>query len=487
MHRRVLRIGLPTILAALLLCGTIVETRAAIDGITGADVGGGVVEFNLTARCDFVSTPDGNSLLIWGYSDDDAPMDAPWYQRAQYPGPTLIVDQGATVRINLTNTITDEEGALIGVNTSMLFPGQQVSSTGGVSGLLAKEAEPGAAVTYTFPATEPGTYMYHSGTRTELQVELGLLGALIIRPSGAGFDAPRQLDGDGLVLTPGHAYNTEDSAFDREYLMIFTEMDPDFHDLVEFDLMDQIDNTDYLPVYWFLNGRNAPDTLAGSAVPWLPTQPYNILPMMHPGERTLVRMIGASRDMHPMHLHGNNGDRIARNGRLLQSPGGTGADLKVSENTFPVIPGETQDIIWTWTGKQLNWDVYGDPDDPDFAHTCSNPACPDTAPADGFDDTTPSVACEDAVTFEYCPDHGKPFPAIIPESQDLTFGGFYSGSPFLGHAGDLPPGEGGLNPWDAYVLIWHVHAEKEIVNFDVFPGGTITFMYVVPPLTPGLP
>ena len=77
--------------------------------------------------------------------------------------------------------------------------------------------------------------------------------------------------------------------------------------------------------------------------------------------------------------------------------------------------------------------------------------------------------------------------AIIPESQDLTFGGFYSGSTFLGHAGDLPPGEGGLNPWNAFALIWHVHHEKEIVNFDIFPGGTITIMYVTPPGTPGLP
>jgi hypothetical protein len=321
----------------------------------------------------------------------------------------------------------------------------------------------------------------------ELQMELGLLGGMIVRPDPSGpFGAPRELDVAGRVITQGHAYNTADSAFDREYLIIFTEMDPTIHDLVEFDAMDQIDNNTYFPVYWFLNGRNLPDTLMPGAVPWLPTQPYNILALQYPGEKTLVRMIGLSRDTHPMHLHGNNGDLIARNGRLLQSPGGSGADLARSINTIPVTPGETADVIWGWTGAKLNWDAYGDPDDPAFAHTCGNTACTDVAPNDGFDDVTGDV-CWDEATYEYCPDHGKPFPTVIPENQSLTFGGFYSGTPFFGSAGDLPPGEGGLNPFNAFVMIWHVHSEKEITNFDVFPGGSITMMYIVPRWLDGLP
>ena len=50
---------------------------------------------------------------------------------------------------------------------------------------------------------------------------------------------------------------------------------------------------------------------------------------------------------------------------------------------------------------------------------------------------------------EYAGDHGKPFPVLLPELQDLTFGGFWSGSPFLGSLAALPPGEGGMNPMAA--------------------------------------
>jgi hypothetical protein len=90
--------------------------------------------------------------------------------------------------------------------------------------------------------------------------------------------------------------------------------------------------------------------------------------------------------------------------------------------------------------------------------------------ADGYDD----------MTSEYCADHGKPFPVILPGDQELTFGGFWSGSPFLGTLGMLPPGEGGLNPNGGYVYMWHSHTEKEMSNFNIFPGGMMTMLIVEP-------
>ncbi len=63
----------------------------------------------------------------------------------------------------------------------------------------------------------------------------------------------------------------------------------------------------------------------------------------------------------------------------------------------------------------------------------------------------------------------------------LAFGGFYSGSPYLGFSGSLPPGEGGLNPWGGFTYMWHSHTEKELVNNDVFPGGMLTLLVIVSP------
>jgi hypothetical protein len=73
---------------------------------------------------------------------------------------------------------------------------------------------------------------------------------------------------------------------------------------------------------------------------------------------------------------------------------------------------------------------------------------------------------------------------LLPGDQELTFGGMYSGSPFLGTLGSLPPGEGGLNPNAGFVFMWHSHTEKEMTNWDIFPGGMMTMLIIEPPGVP---
>jgi hypothetical protein len=179
----------------------------------------------------------------------------------------------------------------------------------------------------------------------------------------------------------------------------------------------------------------------------------------------LLRVVGGSRDMHPFHTHGNNFTMIGRDGRLLESGLNAGPDLAVSDFTLKTVPGQTYDALWTWTGEKLGWDIYGTVADGAPAHDCVS------TDGDDFDDST----------HEYCPDHGKRFPVILPELQDLTFGGFYSGSPFFGEFGDLPPGEGGLNLNGGLFFMWHSHTEKELVNNDIFPGGMMTMCIIEPP------
>ena len=135
----------------------------------------------------------------------------------------------------------------------------------------------------------------------------------------------------------------------------------------------------------------------------------------------------------------------------------------VSDYTLQVVPGSTADSIYEWTGANMGWDILGTPADGAPAHTC-------TDAGDGFD----------ATTHEYCADHGIELPVSLPELQDLTFGGFYSGSPFLGSAATLPPGEGGLNLNGGLFFMWHSHAEKELVNNDAPPGGMMTMRIVEP-------
>jgi manganese oxidase len=434
-------------ISAALLCALatcLAATRAQASITAAAPSGPGTYTF--TAKPDRITTPDGNSVYFWGLANGLA--------RAQYPGPTVVVNQGDTVTISVTNQLP------YGEKTSLTFPGQQgVTSTCAAqpcsAGVLAMEAGTGGTVTYSFTASKTGTFHYTSATRPDLQIEMGLVGALIVRPAAAG-----------------QAYASPDSAFDREYLFLLSEMDSHIHDLVETQNGDAVYKTkllsSYFPNYWFINGRNAPDTMADQdGTSRFPTQPYSSLPKMHPGERLLMRVIGAGHDLHPFHHHGNHARVIAVDGNPLSSDGGLTMDLSHEVFTIQSVPGQTVDAIFTWTGKDLGWDAYGTPTTSgQFAHTCNGL---DTA-SNGYD----------PVTNEWCGDHGKAIPVALPDQLSTSFGGFWSGSPYLGTLSLLPPGQGGLNPDAGFTYMWHSHTEKEITNFDIFPGGMMTMLVIVP-------
>ncbi len=434
--------GMGALLVVALLClwGASASAGALVPGITGPS-------FSLATGQTSISTPDGDSMLIWAYRDvaGNTPV--------QYPGPTLIVTQGQTVTVTLTNTLSQP--------VSIVFPGQgEVTATGGAPGILTREAPPGGGtVTYSFVAANAGTYMYHSGTRPELQVEMGLLGALIVRPTNFDANNPAQRT----------AYGHASTAFDHEYLFLLSEMDPVIHDLVDFGFPQFVDNTTVYPVFWFINGRNGMDTLAAHGAGWLPNQPYGALARAFPGDKVLIRFIGGGRDMHSFHPHGNHSLLIARDGRMLTTNPALGPNLAPSDFTFTVMPGGTYDALFSWTGEKLGWDIYGT--GAEHEHECNGISV--NAP-------NPASAGFDPVTREYCPDHGKPIPVSIPGLQDTAIGGWYSGSPFLGQFGDLPPGEGGLNLNAGLFFMWHSHNEKELTNFDIFPGGMLSFIIIEP-------
>jgi len=446
MKKNWIKFGLLLVTVTALLFMASMPSRAAIQGLTGPN-------FSLTAKQDMISTADGGSILIWGFANGTG--------RAQYPAPTLIVNQGDNVTIDLTNQLP--------APVSMVFPGQAavtatLTSGTWADGSLTKDLNPGAVVRYTFTAQQPGTYTYHSGTNPDLQIEMGLVGALIVRPSGFNPASPT-------------AYGHADSAYNREFLFVLSEMDPRIHEAIEFG--DPYDTTTWWPVYWFINGRTGPDTMSMPNVSWLPTQPYNIMPRFHPGEKVLLRIVGGGRDPHPYHTHGNHVRVIARDGRLLQSAPGAGADLSRMEFTVTSLPGGTIDAIFEWTGKGMGWDIYGT--DTDFEHLCNAKSVADAQALRLINPTDPYFTTQDSTTKELCGDHGKPFPVTPPGQLAFTFGPFYSGSPYLGAGGSLPPGEGGLNPNAGFVFMWHSHNENEIVNNNVFPGGMLTMVIVEPP------
>jgi len=479
--KRRTRAGIALVTALLGVAVAAPPASATIAGLKSAAMG---TTFNFTAKVGYITFADGGSVPFWGLANTDplpaGIIGAPAGQ-VQFPGPTLIVNEGETITINLSNELPEP--------ISLIFPGlgapeQPVYASPGDRATLRSFAHetpaggpgaPSAVVTYTFTASRPGTFTYESGTNMAKQTYMGLFGAIIVRP--AGYTEVNQGGNDQWTLTDPadptnlpagaqhpedltrHAYGSGDpdsggdataqaTAYQREYLLLFHEIDPRINNAIATG--HEPDFSDWHPVYWTVNGRALPDCLFPHAVPWLPSQPYGALNFVHPGEQALARFIDMGRDPHPFHTHTNDILVIAHDGHPLQSDPTQGVDRAQFINTLSAYPGQTDDALWKWTGAALDWDVYG--------HAPGDPLAP----------------------FEYAGDHGKAFPTTVPDPNNTTFGGFWSGSPFLGGAGALPPGEGGLNPWNGYVAIWHSHAEKELTNDDIFPGGILTFMVVVP-------
>jgi FtsP/CotA-like multicopper oxidase with cupredoxin domain len=519
-------LSLVTAAAALLLTAAV---QAAAPGITGPT-------FNLIAQTASLNQPDGAAVYAWGYGCSGAPAGfAPaaitnaTCPTMQVPGPTLIVTEGQTVTVNLTNALPAGAG-----NTSILFPGFQVTPTGGVTGLLAQEAAPGGTVTYTFTASSPGTRAYYSGTQGDLQVEMGLYGAIIVLPASASVPsnctsglsaANRQVEmahGESDFRLAPAAYDHANTCYDREYLFQFSEMDANIHRQALAQVSDpariaacasgvatpgcslQVPTEPYHPAYFLINGRSMPDDMDPNYGIEYPHQPYNGNPHMHPGEQVLIRVIGQGRWQHPFHEHGNHVRILGRDGNLIRSASDSaGAPALAGPLLFTTTttPGLAFDGIFYWTGRGLNWDAYAhNPTSPD--PLAKLPCVPDangyfTANSPGF---TPAQYA--AINYyEWCQDHNKPLqvapfgdvpgggPATLPDPNIFTNGAWYSGSPYLGPNATtratgpnsvFQPATTQANPANerGYAFMWHSHNEREITTNNVFPGGMLMMMLV---------
>ncbi len=391
---------------------------------SGGTPGGATRNISLNTGTGRISMPEGGSVFMWGYG---TPPDT-----FQMPGPVLCVNQGQTLNITLVNALPEA--------TSLIFPGQTaVTEAGGVAAepllslLTTRQAAPAGApladrtVTYSFTASQPGTYVYESGTNPHKQVHMGLYGALIVRPTGAGFG-------------PNFAYNHAATQFDpnREYLVLMHDIDPLLHQAVERN--QAYDVTRKHDAYWTINGRSFPDTIANNNASWLPQQPYSSLvtvrvPTTGSMQPALVRYANAGSVNHPFHPHGNHFKLIAQDGRQLLDASGT-VDASMEAFTRTVGAGQTYDLLFRWEN------------------------------VDNFNPTS------------------NPVPVPIPSNRNLTFkdgASYYSGSPYLGRRAALPPGVVSYNRCGEYYFPMHSHALNEFQNFDEGFGGLATLGRVLPP------
>jgi len=379
--------------------------------------------FNLTTKTGYIQLPDSTTMFMWGYSEGSSPF--------QHPGPVLCVNQGDTVMVILQNTLPEA--------VSIIFPGQQNVLANGVpvqpeytlgalSSLAPTAAANGGSITYSFVASNPGTFLYESGTNPRKQVGMGLFGALIVRPTmGAAF-----------------MYNRADSQFTpvEEFLALLSEIDPYMHQAVESGLPYNLNN--YKVRYWLINGRGFPDSIADNYASWLPSQPYGALVRIHGYNNNVsdtlnyhpypaaVRFLNVGTEDYPYHPHGQNGLIIGRDGRPLEGP--AGQDLAFEKFAVNIGPGQTWDVIFKWYD------------------------------AEKYDPVT------------------NPIPVTLPDPATLVHGMYTSASPYLGIMGPLPPGTMTQNQCGEYYVISHNHALYQITSWGVTMTGPVTYLRIDPPL-----
>jgi len=507
------------LLAAMVAVASLAATaHAAAPGITGTGTAG---TFNLTAQPAYLTQPDGQSIYSWGYGCSTAPAANNYAPAAittgfcstmQVPGPTLIVTEGQTVTVNLANSLPPSAG-----NTSILFPGFQVATSGGIAGLLTQEAAPGSSVTYTFVASTPGTHSYYSGTQGDLQVEMGLYGAIIVLPTAVPSSCSSGLAASNLAAESHWgekdfrlataAYDHAKTCYDREYLFQFSEIDPRIHSLAQAQVTSagnctagavgcslKVPTEPYHPTYFMINGRSMPDDMDPNYAYQYPHQPYNGNPHLHPGEIVLLRIIGQGRWQHPFHEHANHVRILARDGNLILSQSDPTLLAGPALFTTTTTPGVAMDGLFYYTGRGLNWDLYGhNPKSGDAIATL--PCTPD---ANGYNTGDPTAINY----YEWCQDHNKPLqaapfgdvanggPATLPDPNILTNGAWYGGSPYLGpDATTRASGPSGVTPPSGtianspggeagFAFMWHSHNEREITTNNAFPGGMMMMMLV---------
>src|SRR5262249_34073253 len=154
-------------------------------------------------------------------------------------------------------------------------------------------------VSYSFTAASPGTYLYQSGSDQAKQVEMGLYGALVVRPDTATCPP---VAGTNCAYGASTRYDSG-----HEYLLLLSEIDPVLHHAVE-TAGGPSDLNARPPRYFPVTGRPFPDTLQDNGTALQPNQPYGALVRLQPNtaantQPTLIRMINAGLLNHPFLLN----------------------------------------------------------------------------------------------------------------------------------------------------------------------------------------
>jgi FtsP/CotA-like multicopper oxidase with cupredoxin domain len=192
--------------------------------------------FYLRAEQFNMTMPDTAVVPMWGYALDSSAGAHDGVLSS--PGPRLTLPPGDT-----TLTVQLENNLPAGTSTSLVIPGLAATMTpvrlpNGRARALTSEVASGGSAAYTWTGVRPGTFLYHSGSHMQVQVQMGLYGVMT-------------KDFSTGVVYSGVPY-------DLEALVVFSEVDPALHAAVAGgqygEGLAMTSTVDYAPKYFLING-----------------------------------------------------------------------------------------------------------------------------------------------------------------------------------------------------------------------------------------
>lgn len=414
---------------------------------------------------------------------------------AEIPAPVVWAEVGDHLYITLINIGMASRPDLLDFHTVHLHGAHVATqldgfpeSSFGVPMWMDLTAPPPVA-TYFFHPEHPGTQMYHCHVEASEHVQMGMYGALIIYPSKESLAAAGITQGRKgtwsfkwkpqpqipvTATNRNFAYNDINTFFDREYVMLLSDIDSVWHGSVltggDFNAVD------FKPDFWLVNGRAFPDTLLPhpqtpppGSDPNLAQIDYESYVHVQTGQKFLLRMINMGYQVVPWHIHGWHFAIVGKDASL--SP-----FLEISSNSSPFYPfheehksgvaisyikpppahergftvsigsGETYDLLLTADDKSPMYRNYIVKGQDGFPSLCSQMAALKAVdPETIFDIPTEPVICPAPDLVNYLQICKKP-PC---DPDDKFFPQFYP---------------------------MHNHDDYKVTNNGIYPGGQLTYI-----------
>lgn len=251
-------------------------------------------EYWLQAKPTSKTMPGTNEVVtMWGYATCTS-LFATCATEASVPGPALTVSPGQGLTIHLKNELPEKTSIVIPGQTATMAPVKIADGQGRqrVRSFTQEASTNGGTADYSWPSISPGTYLYHSGTHPQVQVQMGLYGGM------------KQDAVAATASTPAQAY--PGVAYDAEVTLLYSEIDPALHAAVagsSYGTAAYPSTINYAPKYFLVNGK-----------PFEATDPP--LAAASAGKRTLIRFLNAGLQTHVPVLQGLDMQLVAEDGNL---------------------------------------------------------------------------------------------------------------------------------------------------------------------------